>query len=78
MHEYRAIEAYDVIAYLDDVFPPCLFDVVLEFDAEWAVVVAACEAAVYFAGLEYEASSLAERYDVVEFCKLSHTCVSFG
>lgn len=73
VHQDRAIEADDVVSHLDDVLPPCLFYVVFEFDAEGAVVVAACQAAVDFAGLEYEAPSLAERYDIVEFCQFSHT-----
>ena len=72
MHQDRAIEAHDVVPHLDDIFPPGLFDVVFELDAERAVVVAARQAAVDFAGLEYEASSLAKRYDVVEFGDLGH------
>jgi len=77
VHQDGAVESDDVIPHLDDILPPCFLYVVFELDSEGAVVVAACEAAVDLAGLEYEASSLAERDDIVEFGQLSHTFVSF-
>jgi hypothetical protein len=72
VHQNAAIKTHDVVSHLDDIFPPALSDVVLELHAEWAVVVAACEAAVDFAGLKYKAASLAERHDVVKLGYLSH------
>ena len=33
VHKDTAIEAYDVVSHLDDVFPPGLLDVVFQFNA---------------------------------------------
>ena len=61
-------KANNVVAHLDDGLPPGIADVAFELGAERTVVIAACEAAVNFTGLEYETSSFAQRYDVFEFC----------
>jgi hypothetical protein len=66
VHEDAAIEAYHVIPHLDDSLPPGPLDVVFELDAEGAVVVAACQAAIDFTGLEYKTSSPAKRYDIIK------------
>jgi len=72
VHQNAAVETHDVVSHLDGAFPPALPDVVLELHAERAVVVAACEAAVDFAGLKYKAPALAQRYDVIQLGYLSH------
>ena len=46
MVDDRGVEADDVIAAVDEVLPPGLLDVVLQFDAEGAVIEEAVEAAV--------------------------------
>jgi hypothetical protein len=60
MHQDTAIDAYDVVSHLDGAFPPGFSYVVFQFNAERPVVVTACEAAVDFAGLEYETPSFAQ------------------
>jgi hypothetical protein len=72
MHKYAAIEADDVVAHLNDALPPAFPDVVLQLYAQRAVVVAACEAAVDFAGLKYEAPPFAQRNNIIELGYLGH------
>ncbi len=72
VHKYAAIEADNVVPHLYDRLPPRASDVIFQFDTERAVVIAACQSAVDFAGLKDEAPSLAKRYDVIELCNFSH------
>ena len=65
-HEDGGVESYDVVAAPNEGLPPGVLDVLLEFDAEGAVVPGAGEAAVYLAALEYEASTLAEGSEFVQ------------
>ena len=60
VHDDRAVEADHVFAGLDNGFPPALFDVALQLDAERAVVPEAVDAAVDFRGLENKAAAFAE------------------
>jgi hypothetical protein len=60
VHKDTAIEADDVVAHLDDLFPPGLFDVIFQFNAQWAVIVTACQAAIDFARLKYEPAPFAQ------------------
>src|SRR5438093_3214639 len=61
VHDDGGVDANDVVAHLDHGPPPGALDVVLELDAEGAVVPEAADAAVDLAGLEDEAAALAER-----------------
>ena len=61
----RAVEALDVVALAHDALPPERLQVVLELDAERAVVPEAVDAAVDLARLEDEAAPRAERHEVV-------------
>src|SRR6476661_2221781 len=51
----------------DDVVPPGFLEVAFEFDAEWAVIPEAVDAAVDFGGLEDEAAAFAEGDDLLHF-----------
>ena len=59
VHQDRRVESHVVRALLDEFFPPRLFDVVLELDAERAVVPGVGESAVYLRAGVYEAPALA-------------------
>jgi hypothetical protein len=61
----RRVEAFDVVALAHDLLPPERLQVVLELDAERAVVPEAVDAAVDLARLPDEAATRAERDDVV-------------
>jgi len=67
VHEDGGLQAYHVVAVLDEAMPPGVADVAFELDAEGAVVVGGGEAAINFAGLEYESPALAEGDDFVHF-----------
>ena len=56
----RGIEADDVVATVDEILPPGLLDVVLQLDAEGAVVEEAVEAAVDVGGREDEPAAFAQ------------------
>ena len=60
VHDDGGLDADDVVAELDQGAPPVALDVVLELDAEGAVVPEPAEAAVDLGGLEDEAAALAE------------------
>ena len=81
-HEDGGVESDDVVAAPDEGLPPGVFDVLLEFDAEGAIVPGAGESAVDFAALEDEASALAEGSELVEIyvvgLGLSHGAPLFG
>ena len=66
VHDDRRVDALDVVAQLDHVPPPGRLDVVLELDAERAVVPEAGHAAIDLARREDEAASLGEAGDDVE------------
>jgi hypothetical protein len=76
VHKDAAVQADNVIPHLDDRLPPCASDVAFQFDTEWAVVIAACQSAVDFAGLKDKAPSLTQRYDVIKLCNFSHILFS--
>jgi hypothetical protein len=59
----EVLDTDDVVAAAHHVAPPAIADVFLQFDAEWAVVEEAGQAAVDFRGLEDEATALRERDD---------------
>ena len=64
--DHRGVEADDVVPALDDGAPPLLLDVLLELDAERAVVPGGAGAAVDLPRREDEAPALAEVDDLVE------------
>ena len=66
VHEDPGVEPDDVVALLDHRPPPGALDVVLELDAERAVVPDRVDAAVDLARREDEAAPLRERDDRVE------------
>ena len=59
------VQAFHVVAFMHHRPPPRGLQVVLQLHAERAVVVHALQAAVDFAGLEYEAAPLAQRNQFV-------------
>jgi len=63
MHEYRGVEADDVVVQLGHFPPPGFLDVVLEFNAEGTVIPGAVLSAVDFGGLEYETAPFAQTDD---------------
>ena len=65
VHDDRRIERDDVVAQLDRLAPPRVFDVALEHGAQRAVVPKAVDAAVDLARLEDEAPALRKRGDLV-------------
>ena len=66
VHDDGRVEADVVRAFLHELLEPCLFDVVLELDAERAVVPAVGQTAVNFAAREDKAAVLAEIDDHIE------------
>ena len=66
VHEDAGVEADDVVALLDHRPPPGPLDVVLQLDAERAVVPDGVDPAVDLAAREDEAAPLRERHDRVE------------
>ncbi len=66
VHQDAGIEADDVVALLDHGPPPGALDVVLELDAERAVVPHGVDAAVDLRAGKHEAAPLGERHDGVE------------
>src|SRR5689334_12798498 len=46
MHEYRRVEPFDVVARADHRVPPAILEILLQLDAEWAVVPHGSRAAV--------------------------------
>ena len=70
VHQDSAVETYVIFVLLNELFPPSLFYIVFEFDAERTVVPGVCESAVNFASGEDETSVLAQRDEFVhsKFC----------
>ena len=77
MHQDAGVQADDVVALLDHRPPPGPLDVVLELDAERAVVPHGVDAAVDLRAREDEAAPLRERHDRVE-ARRSTGATSFG
>ena len=63
IHKYCGVKSDVVRVLLNELSPPCFFDVVLHLDAERTVVPCVGKTAVDFAACEYEASVFTERYD---------------
>ena len=63
VHEDGGVQTHIVGVFLDKFLPPGFFDVVLQLNAQGAVVPGVGEATVDFASGEDEASSLTEGYD---------------
>ena len=72
VHEDGGVETLDVVARVDHGAPPALLDVLLELDAERAVVPHRAQAAVDLGGLEDEASALAEGDQLVHQGGVGH------
>ena len=72
MHQDGGVEALDVVARVDHRVPPAVLDVLLELDAERAVVPHRAEAAVDLGGLEDEAAALAEGDQLVHQGGIGH------
>src|SRR5690606_28556470 len=77
IHQDRGIETDVVLGLLNEPLPPSLFYVVLQFDAERAVVPRVGQAAVDLGTLKDEASVFGKGYKLVH-CKLCrHRSFSF-
>src|SRR6185312_14022777 len=61
--DHRGVQADDVVPAGDHGAPPLAFDVLLEFDAQWAVVPGRAGSAVDLPTREYEATALAQADD---------------
>ncbi len=72
MHEDRGVEPLDVIAGVNHGVPPAVLDVLLELDAEGAVVPDRTQAAVDLGRLEDEAAPLGERHELVHEGGVGH------
>ncbi len=72
VHQDRGIEALDVVPRVDHGVPPAVLDVLLELDAERAVVPHRAEASVDLRGLEDEAAALAEGDQLVHQGGIGH------
>jgi len=75
IHDDRAIEPNDVVAHLDVVAPPGLFDIPLQFDAERTVIPEAVDSAIDLARGEDEPSALAQRDQLVHFQVHHQSCL---
>ena len=75
VHEDGGVEADIVFVLLDEFLPPGAFDVVLQFDAEGAVVPAVGEAAVNVRTRENEPAVLAQRDDLIHSLLVVFHCV---
>ena len=60
VHQYCAIHAYIIWALLNKLAPPGLFYVVLEFNAQWAVIPCVGKAAVYIRARKYKAAVITQ------------------
>jgi hypothetical protein len=76
MGEDGAVHTENVVTFLDVLAPPVIFDVSLEFGAEWTVVPAAIKTAVDFCGLKDEALTLTEGYDFFHFLRIGVVFIS--
>ena len=65
VHQDRGVQTDVILAFLNKLLPPGLFDVVLEFYAQRAVVPAIGQTAVNFAAGINEAAALAQRHKLV-------------
>ena len=72
VHQDRGVEPLDVVARAHHRVPPALLDVLLELDAERAVVPHGAGAAVDLRRLEDEAAALAERHELFEDVGCGH------
>ena len=76
VHNDCAVKAYVVGIFHDEFFPPGLLDIVLELNAERAVVPRVCKSAVDFAAGVDETAIFCEGNEFVH-CKLCHNDNSF-
>ena len=72
VHKDAAIQPNNIVPHLDVCAPPCVLYIVFQLHAKGAIVVAACQATVDFAGLIYEPASFAQGHNVFKFCQFSH------
>ena len=72
VHEDGRVEALDVVAGVDHRAPPAVFDVLLELDAERAVIPDRTQAAIDLRGLEDESAALAEGDQLVHQGGVGH------
>ena len=64
VHDNGGIQALHIVAALNEVTPPSLFNIVSQFDSEGTVVIEAVIATVDFGGLKDETAAFAEADDV--------------
>src|SRR5579884_534770 len=77
MHDNRGIESNDVVAQLDRIAPPRVFDVAFQHRTERAIVVEASYAAIDLAGLENKTAALRQRRDVFHTYRFFFDCFGF-
>ena len=65
IHQNSGIKPNVVGAFLDEFFPPCLFNVVLQFHAQRAIVPGVGKAAINFGACENKAPIFAEGDDLI-------------
>src|SRR3954468_4417071 len=66
MHQDRGVDPLDVLARAHHRVPPAVLEILLQLDAERAVIPDGSRAAVDLGGLEDESSPLAERHELLE------------
>lgn len=59
VHDDGGVESYNIVAHLDHVSPPGVFDIPFKFDAQGAVVEKTIATPINFRGVENEAPALA-------------------
>ena len=78
VHEDGGVLPHVVGVLLHELFPPCLFDVVLQLHAQRAVVPCVGKAAVDLGACEDDAAVFAQRHDLIHgLFSVFHVIVSF-
>ena len=78
VHQDGGVQTDIVGAFLHELLHPCLFDIVLELNAQRTVVPAVCQAAVDLAARIDKPAVFAQVYDHVKgFFTVLHLCYSF-
>ena len=63
IHQDCTVHTYIVRIFLDELFPPCSFYIVLQFHTKITIIPGVCQAAVYFGTRIYESSGFGKCND---------------
>src|SRR3989344_711933 len=67
IHQQGRINSDDIIALIDKLVPPRIFNILFQFNAQWTIIPRIGQTAVYFRAREYKATALAEGNYFFEF-----------